>query len=327
LAAKRQVRERQVIALPQPPTVCPDHWDDLLPLLDQALSRLPEKYRLPLILCKLEGRTYKEAARQLGLTESTVSVRLVRAKTMLAKRLARHGPAPSEGALALWSPVATAPPADLIRSTVKAAGLLARAQALTSAVTSAQVITLTQGVLKAMFLTKLASAAGVLLVSALLFGSGLLMLLPTGPAAASPGENRPVRSGDDPDKGRSAITKTNAEELVRAYEFNDALVDEKFSDKKVEVVGAVSRVRRLGSLADGSYQLEVFSQEPSTTAIRFEFGVKERKQLAALQPGQSVTIQGECKGKRERKTETKGDEVGPHQYIYFTGCMIVEPKK
>ena len=89
--AKRRVRERQVTVMPEPQVVDDDQWSDLQPLLDQELARLPDKYRVAIVLCDLEGRTRKEVARQLHLPEGTVASRLARARTMLARRLSRRG--------------------------------------------------------------------------------------------------------------------------------------------------------------------------------------------------------------------------------------------
>ena len=86
--------------MPEPQAVQNELWRDLLPLLDEELNRLPAKYRFPIVLCDLEGKTYKEAARQLGCPEGTFSARLVRGRTMLAKRLTRRGMAVSGGTLA-----------------------------------------------------------------------------------------------------------------------------------------------------------------------------------------------------------------------------------
>jgi RNA polymerase sigma factor (sigma-70 family) len=81
--ARRRVREAQVKEMPEPEAVAPEEgWGDWRPLLDQELSRLPDKYRVPVVLCDLEGKTGKEAARQLGWPEGTVSSRLARSSSV-----------------------------------------------------------------------------------------------------------------------------------------------------------------------------------------------------------------------------------------------------
>jgi RNA polymerase sigma factor (sigma-70 family) len=155
-AAKRAVRERQVVEMPEP-AVIEARGDDLLPLLDEELSRLPDKYREVIVLCDLEGKTRKEAAGQLRLPEGTVASRLTRARAMLAKRLARHGLAVSGGALAavLSQKVASAGvPNSVVSSTIKAVSTFAAGQAAATGVVSAKVVALTEGVLKAMLLMK-----------------------------------------------------------------------------------------------------------------------------------------------------------------------------
>src|SRR5438445_8240641 len=98
--AKKRARERQVTEMPEPAVTEQNLWNDLQPLLDQELSRLPDKYRIAIVLCGLEGKTRKEAARQLGVPEGTLAARLARARVKLAQRLARHGLAVSGSALA-----------------------------------------------------------------------------------------------------------------------------------------------------------------------------------------------------------------------------------
>jgi RNA polymerase sigma factor (sigma-70 family) len=173
---RRRLKEKQVQHMPQPKVEPEEGGSDWQPLLDQELNRLPAKYRVPLVLCELEGRTRKEVARQLHLPEGTLSSRLATARTLLAKRLARRGLALSGGALAvvLAEQAASAGlPAALVVSTVKAASLGAGA-ALTAGVVSAEVAALTEGVLKAMLLTKLKIATVVLLtVGALGIGAGV----------------------------------------------------------------------------------------------------------------------------------------------------------
>src|SRR5262249_50347714 len=120
--AKRRAKESQMLDVPREEAAGNDTWDEMLALLDQELNCLPDKYRVPIVLCDLAGKTHKEAARQLGCPQGTLSSRLVRARVLLARRLARHGLAFSGGSLAvLLSRHAQAGvPADLFRSTLKA---------------------------------------------------------------------------------------------------------------------------------------------------------------------------------------------------------------
>ena len=61
-------------------------WRDLRPVLDEEVSRLPAKYRAPVVLCDLGEQTYEQAARQLGCPVGTLAVRLRRARLLLRAR-------------------------------------------------------------------------------------------------------------------------------------------------------------------------------------------------------------------------------------------------
>ncbi|HEV3263131.1 MAG TPA: RNA polymerase sigma factor [Gemmataceae bacterium] len=176
--AKRRRRERQVVVMPEPEAVSQARPDDLLPLLDQELSRLPDKYRVAIVLCDLEGKTRKEAARQLGWPEGSVSSRLARARVMLARRLTRRGVILSSGSLtvALSANVASASvPTSLVSATIKAASLYVAGQVIAAGAISAKVVALTEEVVKTMFLTKLKIVTMVLLaVSMVAAGGGLV---------------------------------------------------------------------------------------------------------------------------------------------------------
>lgn len=176
-AMKRRGREKQMMDMPEP-EVPQNLWRDLQPLLDQELTRLPDKFRIPLVLCDLEGKTRKEAARRLGWPEGTLSSRLARARRMLAKRLSRHGVALSGGALAMLlsqNAASAGAPSSLVVSTVQAAMMFAAGKTA-AGVISAQVAALTEGVLQAMFLSKLKIATALVLVVAFLGWSGGLLM-------------------------------------------------------------------------------------------------------------------------------------------------------
>src|SRR5262245_32567135 len=171
--AKRKDRERPATDMPEPAQPDQGVWNDLRPLLDHALSRLPEKYRTVIVLCELEGKTGREAARQLDLPQGTVASRLARARAMLAKRLGRHGLVVSGGVLAAvlaQNRAAAGMPTSLVSSTIKAVTSVAAGQAA-AGVVSLQVAALTDGVIKAMLLTKLKSVMMLLLAAVAVVGS------------------------------------------------------------------------------------------------------------------------------------------------------------
>jgi RNA polymerase sigma factor (sigma-70 family) len=160
-SAKRRLKEKQVTQMPEAQTEPRHLWHDLQPLLDQELNRLPDKYRAVILLCDLEGKTRREAARHLGCPEGTVAGRLARARVMLTKRFARHGLVVSGGALAAAGSqkASAAVPASVVFSTIKAAGGFA-----TAGILPVKVAALTEGVLKTMLMMKIKTVMAVLLV-------------------------------------------------------------------------------------------------------------------------------------------------------------------
>jgi RNA polymerase sigma factor (sigma-70 family) len=174
-AAKRGWREVQMDVMPEP-AVAEASDEELLSRLDEELSRLPERCRVLIVLCDLEGHTRKEVARQLGCPEGTVASGLARARELLAKRLTRRGLVVSGGSLAatLSHSMASADvPATVVTSTINVATLLAAGKA--AGVISGPVATLTQGVLKTMFLKKILTTtmAGLALGVAVITGGSL----------------------------------------------------------------------------------------------------------------------------------------------------------
>src|SRR5579871_3805607 len=136
--AARKKREMRMNQTPEPAVVEKELWPELEPLLDQELNNLPLKYRLPVLLCDLFGKTHKEAALQLGCPEGTLSSRLSRARTLLATRLTRQGIVLSSATLVTLlaqNAASAAVPGIMVSSTLTAA---TAGSATTSTVTGAR---------------------------------------------------------------------------------------------------------------------------------------------------------------------------------------------
>jgi RNA polymerase sigma factor (sigma-70 family) len=166
-AARRRAKEKPMREIPQAQAERETTWQEFRPLLNQEVSRLPDKYRVPVTLCELEGRSRKEVALRLNLPEGTLSSRLAHARRLLARRLARRGVTLSGAALALaHAPpnVSAALPSSLVAATVQAAAGVASGAAEAA---PASVVALMEGVLQTMSLTRLKIATGLLLAAAL----------------------------------------------------------------------------------------------------------------------------------------------------------------
>jgi len=178
LTAKRQLREQNVAEIPEPEVTPPDQQLDLSQFLDQELRSLPEIYRLPILLCDLEGKSIKDATRQLEWPQGTLAGRLVRGRKMLAKRLAQRGVMLSGGLLAEMlseKTVSACVPAWLLESTFQAGRNLMAGQAMAVRMVSTHVSDLMEDVMMSMMLSKFKTAmATVLILGMFAIGGGLL---------------------------------------------------------------------------------------------------------------------------------------------------------
>jgi RNA polymerase sigma factor (sigma-70 family) len=234
--AKRQAREKQMNQRPEPEAESePELWGDLQPLLDRELSRLPDKYRLAVVLCDLEGVSRKEAACRLGIPEGTLSSRLTTARTMLARRLARHGLALSGGALAAvlsQNVAAGGLPPSAAMSAIKAATLVAAGRAA-GGVISAKVAALTDGVLKTMLLKKLTTLTSVLLLVGVL-GLGSAALPPGAWGAGQTQRQEAISDGPAPQARSEDAPRKDARDNKAPDKVQGVGADDKGKEAKPE---------------------------------------------------------------------------------------------
>ena len=192
--AKEEGREALAQAIDRTDPQTEDH--DVRALIDEEVGRLPEKYRLPVVLCHLEGLTHAEAALRLGCPPSTIGVRLMRARERLRGRLIRRGLAPlavasAEAVMAELAARAAVPPI-LIDATIRTATEAGAAPA--------PVATLARGVIRAMLQSQIRKAA--LALSSLGVAAALLAALAAAVAKEDPKPGKTIAGTvvDDQDR-------------------------------------------------------------------------------------------------------------------------------
>jgi RNA polymerase sigma factor (sigma-70 family) len=186
-------------------------WRELRQLLYAELNRLPECYRAPVVLCYLEEHPQQEAARFLGISRATLQRRLDAGRALLRTRLVRRGLGGPAAILAIstWpsTKVSALVPFGLLDSTVKASVRIGAGEAA-KVVISPKVLALTEGVLKAMFLSKLRLVSAMFLAVSVgvgLAGWSYRAMAQTDPSTQQPNypatatrEDRPARPVERP---------------------------------------------------------------------------------------------------------------------------------
>jgi RNA polymerase sigma factor (sigma-70 family) len=194
---RRRSLERQGVPMDTLRAASEVDWQHVGPVLHDELVRLPEKYRLPLLLCCMGSKTHEQAADELSWPVGTVKTRLLRAKEMLLARLDRRGLTLSAAGLTavLSADSASALPLALVNTTIQTALLLAAGKATVAGAISAPVAALTEGAIHAMFMTKMKAAAVVVLAIALVGSGGVLAYRGIVGAVPPDRGERPIEQG------------------------------------------------------------------------------------------------------------------------------------
>jgi RNA polymerase sigma factor (sigma-70 family) len=147
---------------------------ELVAILDEQLASMPERYRAPLVLCCLEGRSSDEAARDLGCSLSTLKRRLHHARKLLQRQLKRKGftlPAVLSALLVHRAASASVSP-TLAATTVQAATCLGTGAPLTAGLISAEAVALAGSLAPAVLVTPVKLVLGALLLGGILVAGG-----------------------------------------------------------------------------------------------------------------------------------------------------------
>ena len=180
-------------------------------VLHEEIERLPDRYRLPVVLCWLEGLTQQEAASRLGWPIGTVGVRLMRARESLRSRLTRRGLAPTMTTLLSVAPRHEALATSLATETARSAcNFVAKRGACSFEITS-RLGRMANDVIWHVAINKTAGVLGVIAVCGLLAaGMGLAFQPPDArPSLAAPALLKMVQ---EPQKARSIIANGGFEE-------------------------------------------------------------------------------------------------------------------
>jgi len=248
-AARHQARERgsvEMLAASSSDDVAARDRDRLL---HEELNRLPAKLHKPLVLFYLQGKTQEDVARELDCTPGAVRGRLERGRERLRSRLASRGLVLSAGVLAGTldsKTLAVTVPQALFASTLKTALLIAAGGSAAGTI-SAPVAALVEGVMHAMFMTKIKMAAVVVLVLGML-GTGAGVITYQGVHAQPPAPQKVEAAQPD-------ALKQRADELIAKLNRNEAVsVPDMPEDQLQSMIARLKDGNKMDSLLKEQYQ-------------------------------------------------------------------------
>jgi RNA polymerase sigma factor (sigma-70 family) len=264
---RRRREQRAVNGHAGPPDEIP--WSEFRTALDAELEGLAERWRLPLILCYLEGRSQEEAAKQLGWSKRTLLRRLDEARTALGRRLTRRGvvwPAAASAVLISDCVALAALPLGLVGTTVEAAGCIAAGHALDGIVSTNVTDLLTKG-MQAMVTSNTKSAVAALLVAGVLISGALGIFTigfsgKEGQAAAAAAQDPQAAPKPEPQKKAppDAKTRPDVETALAQAVKAAAQMPDKDALPEPGTLGPVTphtrmKVRVLGDIANAQLRL------------------------------------------------------------------------
>jgi RNA polymerase sigma factor (sigma-70 family) len=270
-ANRRRAMERGLAEATRRPT---EDRDGLVAAVHEALDRLPDRYRVPIVLCDLEGRTCEEAARHVGCPIGTIGSRLARGRARLRGELVRRGLALPAGLLSAGHTLNVAAaivPERLVEATIQAAMHFSSGGVRSGKVLPA-VAALTERVMTDVLLIKLKAAGAIVIVGALATGAVVLAMQDVKSRPEAP---TAIRNG-----ARDAAVRPIERASVDAQELRLRELERKF-DRMIKSLNAPD------------------SDPPSQTIVR----------AGTAGPGGSGTARDLSDGERLRKLERRVDRL------------------
>jgi RNA polymerase sigma factor (sigma-70 family) len=229
---RQRARERLAASMnPEHHTVDND-GRELLLALDAELALLPEKYRQPIVLCYLEGRSHEQAASELGWPIGTVKGRMARGREMLRKRLLRRGIAPAAAGLTAVAGLGVGT-AEVSAALAHATQELARGflTGQTGGCASASVLTLAEGMVRNMALRKIRHVI-IAAIALVVIGGGVGALGRSMSAVQA-------REPDDNSKAGSPDKAPASEKDPKAVVEPEAALNENLKDRREMLLKAI----------------------------------------------------------------------------------------
>jgi RNA polymerase sigma factor (sigma-70 family) len=282
----RRGRREAQCALATPASSRPDPLSELtarelLSLLEEEIERLPERYRLPIILCCLEGLSQEEAARRLGWKTGSLKGRLERGRKRLHARLGRRGLtlAAALAAVEASRGACSGLSAPLAGATVRTALAFAAggARAGTDGLPPAVIALATEGI-KTMSLSK-GKIAVLVLVLAGLAGAGMGWLGAARGKGGAEEEEAKARSAAEQRKGRD----DRAGRLARVKDdLRDIAAEAETTDLKLSAEVVAAR-QRLMELEEKLLEFETGPNDKQIQSLRDEIALHEKEVESLLE--------------------------------------------
>jgi RNA polymerase sigma-70 factor (ECF subfamily) len=266
-AARRRERQEPLTDLPARQADKGADREDLRRVLDDELCRLPDKFRAPLVLCYLDGKSREEAAAHLGWSVGAVKGMLERGRELLRSRLARRGLGVSAAGLAALLPeyasAAVVPPAVSVATAEAAVDF-----AVGKTVAAVNAAALAKGVLQSMNTKRLLVVGTVVLVVTLSVAAAGVLALGTQSTDRAPPRGGASRGQDVPGKDGPKVgldLLQGAWNLVETEYLGTKDTGARVKDKQMKMVVQGDKAK-FTSRGDDEGQVDQFTLNPAEGA-------------------------------------------------------------